>query len=130
MLYHQSSRRNYNYFPSAFTSGAPAPIALTKQGVDIYNYRLITRDFLLKNQSITASTYTKDSDNTNTELLGSALSGFVSHVGPVVKPTPPVPTTLPTWAIVLIGVGAVAVIAAIVVVVVVVLIKRNRAKNR
>ncbi len=130
LLYHQNSRRNYNYFPSAFTSGAPAPIALTKQGEEVYNYRLITRDFLRKSQSITASTYTKDSDNTNAELLGSALSGFVSHVGPVVKPTPPVPTTLPTWAIVLIVVGAVAVIAAIVVVVVVVLIKRNRAKNR
>ena len=69
VLYHQNSNRQYNYFPSAFTSGATAPVALTKQGVDVYNYRLITRDFLLKQGTIDASLYTGSNLHTDATLL-------------------------------------------------------------
>ncbi|MCH5151785.1 MAG: bifunctional metallophosphatase/5'-nucleotidase [Clostridiales bacterium] len=69
VLYHQNSNRQYNYFPSAFTSGATAPVALTKQGVDVYNYRLITRDFLLKQGTIDASLYSGSNLHTDATLL-------------------------------------------------------------
>ena len=73
LLYHQNSDRNYNYFPSAFTSGFD-PVPLTKSGVDAYNYRLITRDFLLKNGSVNYSTYSFNNDHTNKSLLEDTIS--------------------------------------------------------
>lgn len=72
LLYHQNSNRNYNYFPSAFESGFE-PIPLTKEGVQSYNYRLITRDFLLKKQNINADLYTKSNVNTDASKLQSAV---------------------------------------------------------
>ena len=73
LLYHQSSNRYYNYFPSAFTSGFE-PVPLTKVGVDAYNYRLITRDFLLSQKTISSSTYVYDNDRTNKSLLTQAIT--------------------------------------------------------
>ena len=73
LLYHQNSNRNYNYFASAFTSGTD-PVPLTKAGVDAYNYRLITRDFLLANNTISASAYLYDNNNTNKDLLQQQIS--------------------------------------------------------
>lgn len=75
LLYHQNSSRNYNYFPSAFRSGVAAPIPLTKAGVDIYNYRLITRDFLLSvSGTLNVSPYTGTNDHTNANKLGQSVT--------------------------------------------------------
>ena len=74
LLYHQGSNRNYNYFPSAFRNGASTPIALTKPGVSAYNYRLITRDFLLAQSTISASPYRFDNNNTNKSLLQQTIT--------------------------------------------------------
>ena len=68
LLYHQNTYRNYNYFPSAFKSGF-TPIALSKQGVDMYNYRLITRDFLREVHTVDASMYIYDNVNTDKSKL-------------------------------------------------------------
>ena len=73
LLYHQSSNRNYNYFPSVDDSGF-TPVPLTKTGVDVYNYRLITRDFLLKQRTVAASNYITVNDHTDKSLLGSTIS--------------------------------------------------------
>ena len=73
LLYHQNANRNYNYFPSAFTSGFD-PVPLTKQGVEMYNYRLITRDFLLAKGSITASDYTNVNEHTDSSLLTQTVT--------------------------------------------------------
>ena len=73
LLYHQSSSRNYNYFPSAFTSGFD-PVPLTKAGVDAYNYRLITRDFLLSKGTIAASDYLSVNSHTNKNLLSQVIN--------------------------------------------------------
>lgn len=56
VLFHQNSYREYNYLPSAFEDGRQ-PVALAKEGTKFYNYREITRDFLIKAQTIDASEY-------------------------------------------------------------------------
>ena len=74
LLYHQNSARSYNYFPSAFKSGFE-PVPLTKDGVDAYNYRLITRDYLLSKGTISASIYTSsENDHTNKDLLTETIT--------------------------------------------------------
>ena len=75
LLFHQDSSRNYNYFPSAFTSGFE-PVPLQKDGVDVYNYRLITRDFLLSlpNGTINSTVYSNDNDRTSTNRLQYSVS--------------------------------------------------------
>ena len=74
LLFHQNASRNYNYFRSAFESGNTfEPIALTKNG-QTYNYRQITRDYLLANSTIAASVYVYDNNNTNTNLLNSTVT--------------------------------------------------------
>ena len=73
LLFHQSSNRNYNYFPSAFKSGF-TPIPLTKVGVDMYNYRFITRDFLRSQGSIAAGTYVYDNNRTDKTLLTQTIT--------------------------------------------------------
>ena len=73
LLFHQNSSRNYNYFASAFTSGFE-PVPLTKEGVDVYNYRLITRDFLLSHGSVYYGTYSYSNDNTNKDLLEQTVT--------------------------------------------------------
>lgn len=66
LLFHQNSSRIYDYFPSAFTSGFN-PVALTNDKYDVYNYRLITRDFILNNDIKTAD-YRSPIGNTSKEL--------------------------------------------------------------
>ena len=73
LLYHQGTNRTYNYFPSAFTSGFD-PVPLTKEGVVAYNYRLITRDFLLAQGTIAASDYTSVNNRTNKDLLQQVIT--------------------------------------------------------
>ena len=73
LLYHQNSNRSYNYFPSAFNNGFD-PIPLTKTGVEMYNYRLITRDFLRSVKTINASTYIYENNHTNKDLLTQSVS--------------------------------------------------------
>ena len=73
LLYHQNSARSYNYFPSAFKSDFQ-PVPLTKSGVDAYNYRLITRDFLLAKKTVAASTYTSDNNHTDKNLLKQVIT--------------------------------------------------------
>ncbi len=75
LLYHQNANRNYNYFPSAFRNGATTPIPLTKDGVDIYNYRLITRDFLLKTSgTLNVSPYTSTNNRTDASKLTQSVN--------------------------------------------------------
>ena len=74
LLYHQNSDRSYNYFPSAFTSGVD-PIPLTKTGVEMYNYRLLTRDFLRKAGTIDAQMYLSvNNDHTDKNKLKEAVT--------------------------------------------------------
>ena len=73
LLYHQNADRNYNYFASAFTSGFD-PVPMTKAGVDMYNYRLLTRDFLLAKGTVNYSTYSFVNDNTNKDLLTEKIT--------------------------------------------------------
>ena len=117
LLYHQNNRRNYNYFPSAFTSDFE-PIALEKPGVVAYNYRFITRDFLLSQDSINTDMYTKDNIRTDKSQLTRSVDLPLTNI----TPTP----GLPVLAIVLIAVGAAVIVVAAVVVVVVVVAKRKR----
>ena len=86
LLYHQDSNREYNYFPSAFTSGF-TPVALTKDGVDMYNYRHITRDFLRKVKTVNATTYTEDNNYTDKSLLTQSVD--LSSSGGTTDPTQP-----------------------------------------
>lgn len=75
LLFHQNSNRDYNYFPSAFTSGF-TPVALTKDGYENYNYRYITRDFLLglSGGTLDATLYTNTNLHTDTSKLQSSVS--------------------------------------------------------
>ena len=72
LLFHQNSNRDYNYFRSAFSSGF-TPVPLTNAKYEVYNYRLITRDYLLAND-IDANDYLYDNSNTDTSLLQEAVS--------------------------------------------------------
>lgn len=79
LLFHQNSAREYNYFRSAFESGF-TPIALENSNYDdgMYNYRLITRDWLLGKQqngnTIDVSLYSGSNANTNIDLLTHKVS--------------------------------------------------------
>ena len=73
LLYHQNTGRNYNYFPSAFSSGY-TPVPLTKSGVEMYNYRFITRDFLRDRGFISSSLYTNVNEHTNKDMLTQSVS--------------------------------------------------------
>lgn len=69
LLFHQNTNRDYNYFPSAFRKGAPEPAELTNSNFDgVYNYRFITRDYLLNN-AVDVDDYIYDNQNTNKNLL-------------------------------------------------------------
>ncbi len=128
LLFHQNSKRNYNYFPSAFNNGFE-PIPLTKNGVDVYNYRLITRDFLRSiNVTVDTTLYTNFSARTDASRLESSVlfdddpykwipvnNGDNGHIN-----------GLPDYAIALIVVGAVLIVAAIVVIIVVLCKRKKR----
>ena len=74
LLYHQNKYRSYDYFPTAFASGSEEPVALTKTGESIYNYRLITRDYLRGLSSINCDLYNVTNNHTNTGSLSSAVT--------------------------------------------------------
>ncbi len=143
LLYHQNARRNYNYFASAFSSGLE-PIPLVKKGVKIYNYRLITRDFLLKQEGTLDTTpYTSGSDiHTNTAQLSSAVNlpvvpynfdGLADMGSEITIPNPSGDADLgkntpdSTLMIVLIVVGSLIVVG-VVVTVIVISVRRKRKK--
>ena len=92
LLYHQNTNRNYNYFASAFKSGfTPIPLEKEGYGQGLYNYRLITRDWMLeKGQTIHASDYGVNV-HTDTDLLQSKVelgsgSGGSGHAGTLDDP--------------------------------------------
>ncbi len=78
LLYHQNTDRVYNYFPSAFTSGFE-PIALTNNGND-YNYREITRDYLLNNK-INTSDYKENNTNIDNSQIRQTVSLDITGSG-------------------------------------------------
>ena len=114
LLYHQNAYRVYNYFPSAFSSDF-TPVALTKKGVEVYNYRLITRDFMLSKGEIDVSVYTQDNIHTDKDALKQVVDL------PINRP-------VPVYVVVLIAVAVVVV--AIVIVVVVLSVRKKRAKKQ
>ena len=73
MLFHQNASRDYNYFQSAFNNGV-APYAVTKSGVDLYHYRLITRDFMKAQGTINASLYSETNNHTDANKLTQAVT--------------------------------------------------------
>ena len=93
LLYHQNDQRNYNYFPSAFRSGF-TPVPLTHDDYDIFNYRFITREFLLNNaNTLSTSLYCNSNNNNDKTLLqsvvdleASAPSFGVKHEGTIDDP--------------------------------------------
>lgn len=113
LLYHQNASRNYNYFPTAFTSGF-TPVALSNDAYQAYNYRLITRDYLLARGSVNASDYSVDNNNTALGLLTSSVTLTYQTTGdwindgsnpnpnpdpnPIPNPNPDPTPSLPTHA--------------------------------
>lgn len=73
LLYHQNSNRVYDYTETAFENGR-TPVLLTKADGSTYNYREITRDFLLKQTKLDVSLY----DGTNAYTDRTGLTGAVS----------------------------------------------------
>lgn len=71
LLFHQNTSREYNYFPSAFTSGFD-PVPLQNNGND-YNYRLITRDYMLNNV-VNTTDYTVANANTDNSKIRQNVS--------------------------------------------------------
>lgn len=70
LLLHQDSKRDYNYFESAFKNQF-SPETLQKEGYDNYNYRLIVRDYLLSlsDRQLNATLYTNTNLHTDTSKL-------------------------------------------------------------
>lgn len=74
LLFHQNATRDYNYFPSAFRSDNDfAPVALTRNG-DVYNYRQITRDYLLANKNVKSSDYNGSNTNIDVDKIEQNVS--------------------------------------------------------
>lgn len=70
LLFHQNADREYNYFPSAFTSGFE-PIPLENENYDIYNYRVLTRDYLRDGSGVLdCSVYNNVNERTDNDRLG------------------------------------------------------------
>ncbi|MCH5151784.1 MAG: bifunctional metallophosphatase/5'-nucleotidase [Clostridiales bacterium] len=84
LLFHQNVNRNYNYFSSAF-SRSFTPVALTKVGESMYNYRLITRDFLKEQRTVNTNLYSTTNDFTD----NSKLTQEVDLSGGATTPTEP-----------------------------------------
>lgn len=78
VLMHQNSDRMYDKTYSAFQSGRMKPIALTKADGSAYNYREMTRDFLIRQDlagnTIAAELYNGKNVYTNTSLVGSSVT--------------------------------------------------------
>lgn len=73
ILLHQNVERDYDYFPSATRGEGTFGEPLQKEGVENYNYRLIVKDFLLKQGSIAAANYNNESNFTDSSLLSSTV---------------------------------------------------------
>lgn len=74
VLFHQDADREYNYFPSAFQNGRQ-PIALSRKDGKFYNYREITRDFLLEAKNVDVSEYDIESNaRANRDRLTQAVT--------------------------------------------------------
>lgn len=71
LLLHQNAERNYNYFRSAFDLNQYSP--LVKSGYQNYNYRFITRDFLLSAITVDCSLYSQNNNHTDVGKLGSSV---------------------------------------------------------
>lgn len=88
LLFHQNANRDYNYFPSAFTSGFD-PVPLTNNNYEVYNYRFITRDFLLNSSdAISTSSYRFDNNHNDNSLLRSDVEIGSSSPSPDPAPAP------------------------------------------
>lgn len=97
LIFHQNSYRNYDYFPSAFEGGRQ-PVALTPVNNANYNYRDITKQYLLDNaNSFTAYDYTATNNNNDNSLLrqevelsstggGGTPSIVTAHAGTLTDP--------------------------------------------
>ena len=73
LLFHQNAQRDYNYFPSAFMNDFE-PVPLTNDSYEVYNYRFITRDFLLgQTDTVSTSLYRYDNDNNDNSLIRSQV---------------------------------------------------------
>lgn len=69
LLYHQNADRDYNYFPSAFANGKE-PTPLTPANNPRYNYRDITKQFLLDNaNSFKANDYMEANNHNDNSLI-------------------------------------------------------------
>ncbi len=79
LLFHQNANRNYDYFPSAFSANNTfTPVPLENSNYDIYNYRFITKDFLMENTEINSSYYNYDNDFTNKQNLSNEVASAFS----------------------------------------------------
>ncbi len=70
VILHQNSQRNFDYFSHDFEIVGN----LAKEGVDIYNYRDITADFLREKKTIDSSDYSTLSSRNNANLLTQSVS--------------------------------------------------------
>lgn len=73
ILLHQNTNRDYDYFSSATRGEGTFGEPLKKDGVENYNYRLIVKDFLLKQGQISAANYNNTSAFTDSSLLTSTV---------------------------------------------------------
>lgn len=73
VLFHQNSDRKYDRLTSAFEEGRMKPVALTKDG-NTYNYREMTRDFLLKSSAVEVSAYGAVTPRTSTIDLATDVT--------------------------------------------------------
>lgn len=85
VLLHQNSNRMYDRAASAFESGRMEPIALTKADGSKYNYREMTRDYILKVGTINSDDYNGKNVFTNRDSLTKdvTMTASLSEVAPV-----------------------------------------------
>lgn len=93
LLFHQNTSREYNYFPSAFTSGFD-PVPLRNNGND-YNYREITRDYMLNN-TLNTDDYRINNNYNDNSLIRNAVD--IENGGGGGTVVPPVTSSEPTHA--------------------------------
>lgn len=70
VLLHQDGQRNFDYFNNGFEIVGN----LAKEGVDLYNYRDITADFLREKKTIDSTDYSQLNSRNNKNLLTQSVS--------------------------------------------------------
>lgn len=93
LLFHQNANRDYDYFPSAFENGKQ-PVALTPADNANYNYRIITRQFLLDNDFNVDDYMLANNRNDNSKIRqevtlnsgGGGNDGQTVHAGTLADP--------------------------------------------